>query len=145
MLHKLRARPGREGLHPDRAPGRHSDHRHPRRDRLPAFLNQREKAQDSEAKTGVRTTQTAMETIYTDNQRLRRPRRRPTSQSIEPALEAARARRLSPASTGHDGHDHRRVEGHQPRVVYIDRSNAGGRHPPACRSARAAARARRPW
>ena len=28
-----RARPGREGLHPDRAPGRHSDHRHPRRDR----------------------------------------------------------------------------------------------------------------
>ena len=27
------ARPGRKGLHPDRAPGRHSDHRHPRRDR----------------------------------------------------------------------------------------------------------------
>ncbi len=35
---------------------------------LPAFLNQREKAQDSEAKSAVRTAQTAMETYYTDKQ-----------------------------------------------------------------------------
>ncbi len=35
---------------------------------LPAFLNQREKAQDSEAKSAARTAQTAMETYYTDNQ-----------------------------------------------------------------------------
>ena len=35
---------------------------------LPAFLNQREKAQDSEAKSGARTAQTALETWYTDNQ-----------------------------------------------------------------------------
>jgi type IV pilus assembly protein PilA len=35
---------------------------------LPAFLNQREKAQDSEAKSAVRTAQTALETFYTDNQ-----------------------------------------------------------------------------
>jgi type IV pilus assembly protein PilA len=35
---------------------------------LPAFLNQRAKAQDAEAKSAVRTTQTAMETFYTDNQ-----------------------------------------------------------------------------
>jgi type IV pilus assembly protein PilA len=35
---------------------------------LPAFLNQREKAQDSAAKSDVRTTQTAMETWYTDHQ-----------------------------------------------------------------------------
>jgi type IV pilus assembly protein PilA len=35
---------------------------------LPAFLNQREKAQDATAKSDVRTTQTAMETYYTDNQ-----------------------------------------------------------------------------
>jgi type IV pilus assembly protein PilA len=35
---------------------------------LPAFLNQREKAQDSEAKTAARTAQTAMETFYTDTQ-----------------------------------------------------------------------------
>jgi type IV pilus assembly protein PilA len=35
---------------------------------LPAFLNQREKAQDSEAKTGARTAQTALETLFTDTQ-----------------------------------------------------------------------------
>ena len=35
---------------------------------LPAFLNQRSKAQDPEAKTAARTAQTAMETYYTDNQ-----------------------------------------------------------------------------
>jgi type IV pilus assembly protein PilA len=35
---------------------------------LPAFLNQREKAQDTEAKTAARTAQTAIETYYTDTQ-----------------------------------------------------------------------------
>ena len=35
---------------------------------LPAFLNQRAKAQDTEAKSAARTAQTAMETYYTDNQ-----------------------------------------------------------------------------
>ena len=35
---------------------------------LPAFLNQRGKAQDAEAKSAVRTAQTAMETFYTDEQ-----------------------------------------------------------------------------
>jgi type IV pilus assembly protein PilA len=35
---------------------------------LPAFLGQREKAQDTEAKTAVRTAATAMKTWYTDNQ-----------------------------------------------------------------------------
>jgi type IV pilus assembly protein PilA len=35
---------------------------------LPAFLGQREKAQDTAAKTQIRTEQTAMETYYTDNQ-----------------------------------------------------------------------------
>jgi type IV pilus assembly protein PilA len=35
---------------------------------LPAFLGQRARAQDTEAKTSVRQGQTAMETWYTDNQ-----------------------------------------------------------------------------
>ena len=35
---------------------------------LPAFLNQRGKAQDSEAKSKARTAQTAMETYYTEGQ-----------------------------------------------------------------------------
>ena len=42
---------------------------------LPAFLNQRGKAQDTEAKTEARTAQTAMETLYPDEQELRRPSR----------------------------------------------------------------------
>jgi type IV pilus assembly protein PilA len=57
---------------------------------LPAFLNQRGKAQDTEAKSQVRTMQTAMETLYTDEQsyllgditRL---------QLIEPSLSSGRA------------------------------------------------------
>jgi type IV pilus assembly protein PilA len=35
---------------------------------LPAFLNQRGKAQDTDAKSQVRTMQTAEETLYTDEQ-----------------------------------------------------------------------------
>src|SRR3954466_6949022 len=35
---------------------------------LPAFLGQRQKAQDTEAKTAVRTAATPMKTFYTDNQ-----------------------------------------------------------------------------
>ena len=35
---------------------------------LPAFLNQREKAQDAEAKSDARTAQVAMETYYTDTE-----------------------------------------------------------------------------
>jgi type IV pilus assembly protein PilA len=35
---------------------------------LPAFLNQRGKAQDAAAKSDVRSAQTAMETYYTDHQ-----------------------------------------------------------------------------
>jgi type IV pilus assembly protein PilA len=36
---------------------------------LPAFLGQRARAQDTEAKSAVREAQTAMETYYTDNQK----------------------------------------------------------------------------
>lgn len=35
---------------------------------IPSFLNQRGKAQDSEAKSAAKTAQTAMETFFTDNQ-----------------------------------------------------------------------------
>jgi type IV pilus assembly protein PilA len=35
---------------------------------LPAFLGQRQKAQDAEAKTAVRTAATSMKAFYTDNQ-----------------------------------------------------------------------------
>jgi len=55
---------------------------------LPAFLNQREKAQDSTAKSDVRTAQTAMETYYTDNQKYTGATRQKLI-DIEPALANA--------------------------------------------------------
>ena len=54
---------------------------------LPAFLNQRAKAQDTEAKSAARTAQTALETLYIDEQNYATPRRRPL------AGHRARARR----------------------------------------------------
>ncbi len=55
---------------------------------LPAFLNQRGKAQDTEAKTAARTAQTAMETLVHRRAGLRRP---PSVElrAIEPALSSA--------------------------------------------------------
>ena len=57
---------------------------------LPAFLNQRAKAQDSEAKSGARTVQTAMETWYTDNQNYTATATQ--LQAIEPAIGQFAAR-----------------------------------------------------
>jgi type IV pilus assembly protein PilA len=56
---------------------------------LPAFLGQREKAQDSEAKTIARTAQTAMETYYTDSQNYDGADEA-ALEAIEPALTSAR-------------------------------------------------------
>ena len=57
---------------------------------LPAFLNQRGKAQDTEAKEQVRTAQTAMESYYTDNQTYAGADK-PTLVSIEPTLGQGKA------------------------------------------------------
>jgi type IV pilus assembly protein PilA len=54
---------------------------------LPAFLNQREKAQDSEAKSGARTVQTALETLYTDKQDYSIPGGNADLEAIEPAIK----------------------------------------------------------
>lgn len=71
---------------------------------LPAFLNQREKAQDSEAKSGARTVQTALETWYTDNQSYAGATVEELSK-IEPAIKqlADPASRLTvtPTATGY--------------------------------------------
>jgi len=57
---------------------------------LPAFLNQRGKAQDTEAKTEARTMQTAMETFYTDEQTYATADL-PAIQAIEPAIGSGKA------------------------------------------------------
>jgi type IV pilus assembly protein PilA len=68
---------------------------------LPAFLNQREKAQDSAAKSDVRTAQTAMETYYTDHQDYSQATVAKL-QSIEPALQNANALAVAnPTATGY--------------------------------------------
>jgi type IV pilus assembly protein PilA len=65
---------------------------------LPAFLNQRAKAQDSEAKSNARTAQTAMETWYTDNQTYAGAT--PSALiNIEPALQNANALATTPNGT----------------------------------------------
>jgi type IV pilus assembly protein PilA len=56
---------------------------------LPAFLNQREKAQDSAAKSDVRTAQTALETFYTDHQSYEHADEAGKLTGIEPALTNA--------------------------------------------------------
>jgi len=72
---------------------------------LPAFLNQREKAQDSAAKSDVRTAQTAMETYYTDHQTYANATSDATAadpnslQAIEPALKNANTLVVTPNGT----------------------------------------------
>jgi type IV pilus assembly protein PilA len=53
---------------------------------LPAFLNQRGKAQDAEAKSAVRTAQTAMETWFTDEQNYTVAAAGTEIKEIEPSL-----------------------------------------------------------
>ena len=57
---------------------------------LPAFLSQRGKAQDTEAKTQVRTMQTTEETLYTDEQSYVLGTLAKL-QSIEPSLSSGKA------------------------------------------------------
>lgn len=57
---------------------------------LPAFLAQRGKAQDAEAKSGARTAQTAMETWYTDEQDYAVATTGTELKAIEPSLNDAK-------------------------------------------------------
>jgi type IV pilus assembly protein PilA len=57
---------------------------------LPAFLNQRGKAQDTEAKSEARTMQTAMETYYTDEQTYA-SQTAATLKAIEPAIGSGKS------------------------------------------------------
>jgi type IV pilus assembly protein PilA len=63
---------------------------------LPAFLNQRGKAQDTEAKSAARTAQTAMETWYTDEQDYSATKT--DLEAIEPALKEGQGSTLGVTS-----------------------------------------------
>jgi type IV pilus assembly protein PilA len=66
---------------------------------LPAFLNQRGKAQDTEAKTQVRTMQTAEETFYTDEQDYTNGDLA-ALKGIEPSLNSGKAVAGAPTNLG---------------------------------------------
>jgi type IV pilus assembly protein PilA len=67
---------------------------------LPAFLNQRGKAQDTEAKSAARTAQTAMETWYTDEQNYGATKG--DLEAIEPSLKSGQGATLA-VTVGADG------------------------------------------
>ena len=95
---------------------------------LPAFLNQREKAQDSESKTGARTAQTALETLFTDSQSYA------TGDvaalvAIEPALGQLGTRLTVPTAHRQRVRRQRRVQGQQPAHL-DDHSRPDGRRDP---------------
>jgi type IV pilus assembly protein PilA len=66
---------------------------------LPAFLSQRAKAQDSEAKSKARTAQTAYETQYTDNQKYVAADAAALA-TIEPALKDGPTMTAAPTENG---------------------------------------------
>ena len=68
---------------------------------LPAFLNQRGKAQDTEAKSAARTAQTAMETWYTDEQNYGAVVA--DLKAIEPSLNSGQAGATLAVTSGADG------------------------------------------
>ena len=70
---------------------------------LPAFLNQRGKAQDTEAKSAARTAQTAMETYFTDEQNYTATA--PNLKTIEPALTDGQAGLTLAVTSGTVGND----------------------------------------
>ena len=63
---------------------------------LPAFLNQRGKAQDTEAKSAARTAQTAMETVLHRRRRTTPASgRRAPLEALEPSIAARRHQGLT--------------------------------------------------
>ena len=91
---------------------------------LPAFLNQREKAQDSTAKSDVRTAQTAMETFYTDNQKYTGATKAELIK-IEPALTNANFADADVSVTGAQAYKLSVKSKGSNEVVYSIANNAG--------------------
>jgi type IV pilus assembly protein PilA len=70
---------------------------------LPAFLGQREKAQDTESKTAVRTAATAMKTFYTDNQTYVGATQA-EMRKIEPSLAQGQGANITPSGLSATGY-----------------------------------------
>ena len=99
---------------------------------LPAFLNQRTKAQDTEAKSEVRTAQTALETLYVNEQSYA------TATAAILAGHRALARRRS-GSVRDDGHRDELVRQRDVTSAVRRSPSPRPRRPPACRRSSAPA------
>ena len=93
---------------------------------LPAFLNQRTKAQDTEAKSQARTAQTALETL-TSTSRTTDGRRPPRSRAIEPSLANGRALDRPGRHTRRAGRSHGRAPSAARRFTHRQGPVAAGR------------------
>ena len=71
---------------------------------LPAFLNQRGKAQDSEAKTVARTAQTTLESIYTDDQSYAAGDTSAKLVAVESSLDDGKAILANPTNADEDSY-----------------------------------------
>jgi type IV pilus assembly protein PilA len=71
---------------------------------LPAFLNQRGKAQDSEAKTVARTAQTTLESIYTDDQSYAAGDTKAKLVAVEGSLDDGKATLADPTNADADSY-----------------------------------------
>ena len=110
---------------------------------LPAFLNQREKAQDSTAKSDVRTAQTALETYYTDNQTYAGADK---AAAREDRAGPDQRQRRSPSPARRDRlHHHGHLEGLAQHEVSRSPTLPAPSPAPATRAARAAARPASTW
>ena len=88
---------------------------------LPAFLNQRGKAQDTEAKSQVRTMQTAEETFYTDEQKYTDLN---GLKAIEPSLSSGKAVPTVNSAAGTDAFNVQ-SKSVTNNIFVIDKANTG--------------------
>jgi type IV pilus assembly protein PilA len=71
---------------------------------IPAFLGQREKAQDAGAKTQARNAATAMESIYTDDQQYEVGDETAAAEQVEPSLNTEGVTVVVAASENNTGY-----------------------------------------
>ena len=92
---------------------------------IPAFLGQREKAQDGGAKTQARNAATAMESIYTDDQNYGSGDQLAAAQAVEPTLGTENVT-VTVAGAGTAGYTITAVHGNTGHVFTLEKDAATG-------------------
>ena len=92
---------------------------------IPAFLGQREKAQDGGAKTQARNAATAMESIYTDDQNYGSGDQLAAAQAVEPTLGTENVT-VTVTGAGTAGYTITAVHGNTGHVFTLEKDAATG-------------------